>query len=409
MEILLSAYGCSPVMGSEPGVGWRWAVELSKNHKVTVLTHPFFKESIDEYLLENKLDIKFIYFEPKWFGIRREKGSLNSRVYYFIWHLLAFFYIKKNVDITSIDLIHHISWGTFRYPSFLPFLNKPFVFGPVGGGEMPPLNILTNFSRKEKLKEYVRYFIIKSAYLDPILYFSLSKTSLILCKTDETIKALPYGLSKKAVRAQEIGTNLVGDICINKNNRESFEVFFAGRLVEWKGISLALEAMIKVINENNNINFYIAGDGPLREIIAKEIIDNDLGGNIFLLGSVDRVKLFELYKDMDLFLFPSFHDSSGNVIVESMSYGLPIICLDLGGPSTFVDESFSRVISTKNITWDSLVNEVCSAVNYYYALDVESLNATKVQAIKKSKLISWELQVNLAYKIINDRVFINAD
>lgn len=38
-HILLSAYACSPLWGSEPGVGWQWALELSKRHDVTVITH----------------------------------------------------------------------------------------------------------------------------------------------------------------------------------------------------------------------------------------------------------------------------------------------------------------------------------------------------------------------------------
>ena len=38
MKILLSAYACEPNRGSEQGVGWSWAVELSKHHEVWVIT-----------------------------------------------------------------------------------------------------------------------------------------------------------------------------------------------------------------------------------------------------------------------------------------------------------------------------------------------------------------------------------
>ena len=39
MRILLSAFACAPHSGSEPGVGWHWALELARlGHDVLVLT-----------------------------------------------------------------------------------------------------------------------------------------------------------------------------------------------------------------------------------------------------------------------------------------------------------------------------------------------------------------------------------
>jgi hypothetical protein len=42
------------------------------------------------------------------------------------------------------------------------------------------------------------------------------------------------------------------------------------------------------------------------------------------------------YRSHDLFLFPSLHDSGGFVVLEARSHGLPVICLDLGGPRDMV-------------------------------------------------------------------------
>lgn len=47
MKILLSAYACEPDKGSEPSVGWSWAIELSRlGHEVHVLTRANNKPSI---------------------------------------------------------------------------------------------------------------------------------------------------------------------------------------------------------------------------------------------------------------------------------------------------------------------------------------------------------------------------
>jgi len=45
------------------------------------------------------------------------------------------------------------------------------------------------------------------------------------------------------------------------------------------------------------------------------------------------------YSTHDAFLFPSLHDSSGNAVLEALSCGLPVVCLDVGGPAVLVDSS----------------------------------------------------------------------
>src|SRR5262249_17128782 len=47
-------------------------------------------------------------------------------------------------------------------------------------------------------------------------------------------------------------------------------------------------------------------------------------------------ELFELYDTHSLLLFPSLHDSGGFVVLEALSHGLPVVCLDLGGPREIV-------------------------------------------------------------------------
>ena len=54
--------------------------------------------------------------------------------------------------------------------------------------------------------------------------------------------------------------------------------------------------------------------------------------------------LFELYRSHDLFLFPSLHDSGGFVVLEALSLGLPVVCLDLGGPKDIVTANSGIVI-----------------------------------------------------------------
>ena len=78
---------------------------------------------------------------------------------------------------------------------------------------------------------------------------------------------------------------------------------------------------------------------------------NDLGLNkrryrrlvrdrVEFIPRVPQLKLFELYDTHDLLLFPSLHDSGGYVVLEALSHGLPVVCLDLGGPNEIVTSQF---------------------------------------------------------------------
>ena len=54
----------------------------------------------------------------------------------------------------------------------------------------------------------------------------------------------------------------------------------------------------------------------------------------------------DVYRAHDLLLFPSLHDSGGHVVLEALAHGLPVVCFDLGGPGSIVDESCGRVVTT---------------------------------------------------------------
>jgi hypothetical protein len=55
-RILLACFSCSPLWGSEPGVGWNWLKELSRLHDVTLVTHEFYRAHLEPALAEQPLE-----------------------------------------------------------------------------------------------------------------------------------------------------------------------------------------------------------------------------------------------------------------------------------------------------------------------------------------------------------------
>ena len=99
MKILLSAYACEPNTGSEPNVGWNWALGLSDlGHKVTVITRKNNENKIKRFLSNKKKNkINFIYYDlPSWLQYLKKKNFFFLFFYYYFWHFF-FFKIFKNI------------------------------------------------------------------------------------------------------------------------------------------------------------------------------------------------------------------------------------------------------------------------------------------------------------------------
>ena len=114
------------------------------------------------------------------------------------------------------------------------------------------------------------------------------------------------------------------------------KILFCGRLVSQKGIYETAQVFDTLSHTYSNIEFHICGDGPLRAEI--ESLNNK---RIYIHGFIAPGKVAEFYKTADIFCLMSkdfyrlgvlhfWEEQLGNVLIEAMSYGLPIITSDNG-------------------------------------------------------------------------------
>ncbi|WP_435021537.1 hypothetical protein [Nostoc sp. CALU 1950] len=65
LKILICAYACEPGKGSEPGVGWNVAREVSKYHQIWVLTSNCHRQGLETELARNPLPkLHVVYLDP---------------------------------------------------------------------------------------------------------------------------------------------------------------------------------------------------------------------------------------------------------------------------------------------------------------------------------------------------------
>src|SRR5579872_4157319 len=98
MRVLLSAFACEPEKGSEPEVGWQWALQISRFHDVTVLTQSKNRPAIERVLKSlrgSQPEPRFVYFDlPKWMQNLR-KHPIGLRIYYAFWQKSARAVVQK--------------------------------------------------------------------------------------------------------------------------------------------------------------------------------------------------------------------------------------------------------------------------------------------------------------------------
>jgi glycosyltransferase involved in cell wall biosynthesis len=400
MRILLSAFACAPNVGSETGGGWRWALELAREHEVFVLTDISRRAMIDP-VIGTSDNPRIVYYRPAWLR-RIPLNSRTAQLLYSAWQYCLLPFARRLHREHRFDLAIHLTYGVFRHPSFLGFLGIPFVFGPVGGGEDAPWRLKRSYPWRDKLASQARRLFNLSAKFNPFLWLALSRADLILVRTAETARALPPPFVGRAMEHQEIGTPAHGRCrpLLRRETGTPLEILFAGRLLCLKGIHLALRAVAQARASGADIRFTVIGSGP-REAWLKGIATT-LGlaePALRWMAHVPQDHLFEMYETGHCLLFPSLHDSGGNVVLEALAFGLPVVCLDLGGPKTLVDAQCALIVDTHDRDEEAVVVALAGALQAL-AGDEERRFAMSQAALARARAMAWENRVGQAMRLI---------
>lgn len=339
--ILVSAYSCEPNKGSEPGVGWDYVSEMQNFHRLIVVTRT--EKSHILIPFENP-NLKFVFVSVPYFT-KKSKYGLLAYLHYYLWQLAAYFHVSKNIDLNEIDIYHHITFVNSWTPSFLPFLKrKKFIWGPIGQHPEIPTEYLSSINHpKAYFNELIRKHTRKGLKLiDPFFHLTKSRADYILCIDRNTSNEFKNRFIQ-VLPAISIDTTKFTDAKIPSNK---FKIYFCGNLVYWKGIYLALEAFKQFSQNKSDVEFYIIGGGKEKDKLVNSVKDDP---KIIFIENLPQPKLFQLIKEFNVFLYPSF-EGGGMVVLEALAMGKPIICLDYGGPGSMVKESCGFKTTYTNFT-----------------------------------------------------------
>lgn len=383
-RVLISAYACEPGKGSEPGVGWNLVRRMTENHDVVVVTRENNRSAIEWELDRAPVpNLTVLYYDlPDWASFWKQ-GQRGIQLYYYLWQIGVYFFVKKIYQELRVDLIHHLTFGKYWAPSFLSLLPVPFIWGPLGGGESAPPSFMKTFGVRGIVYEFARSTARYLGELDPFVRTTARRCTIALASTPETAARLRKLKTRRVEEFPQMGVNLPGQ---RQTRSDGFIFASVGRLIHWKGYHLAIQAYAAA--DLPQAEFWVIGDGPERHNL--EQLSRQLGveNRVRFLGSLSHHDTLDRLSQCHVLVHPSLHDQSPAVVLEAMSVGCPVICLDLGGPSLQVGDGAG--IKVAAMSPDQCVGDLAMAMS-----DVarnkslyRQLSQTALEHVKRSFL--WE-------------------
>jgi len=129
----------------------------------------------------------------------------------------------------------------------------------------------------------------------------------------------------------------------------------------WKGFILAVQGFHEYLKKGGKGTLELFGEGSGANTIANYIKSNQLEENITIRGFVPNETIKKKMNEAHLMLHPSFREGGSWAIMEAMSHGLPVICLNTSGPKDMVTEKCGVLINICSMA--QVVNDIGEAIH----------------------------------------------
>jgi len=395
MKILISAYVCSPASSSEAEVGWQWVSRLSEYHKIVVITKkPTSYENILKLNSGNK-NLRFAYYDlPKIVDFMRT-GDLRHFIYYNLWQIGAYFHARRLIKREKFDLVHHLIYVNTWQPTYMAFLGIPFIYGPLGENPKIPFSIVKTCGIKVTIREYLGRFI-KSASrnISPLMRLIYRRAKRIIVINNDVYKKIRPEFKNKTTICAAIGIDESNEFKIGPVNHQKkrFRALYVGRFVYIKAPDLALRAFLKFAERRNDIKLVMIGGGKMQRDLEKIRQESTNAHKVRFIEWIDRKKVMEYMKECDVFLFPTF-EGGGMVVLEAMSFGKPVICLDFGGPKDFVTKECGIKVPVTNRS--QIIIDLADALENIYNSQEFGMAMGIVARKRVEEYYTWDKKIEL--------------
>ncbi|RII27474.1 MAG: group 1 glycosyl transferase [Geobacter sp.] len=200
----------------------------------------------------------------------------------------------------------------------------------------------TGENRKIKIYEVLDKFFLRlndhivavsHGQKDKILKLGIKQKSISVIHNAIDLSLVDYGSRNERLIRRSLG---IPD--------DAIFVASAGRLSPEKNYAGMIEAASQVCAQKNNVYFAVFGEGFLRADLEMKISNLGLDGRFFLPGFNKNMP--QVYKEIDVFMLPSFTEGLPNVALEAFAARKPIVATAVGGTPEVVQQGGSGYLTS---------------------------------------------------------------
>lgn len=137
-------------------------------------------------------------------------------------------------------------------------------------------------------------------------------------------------------------------------------VTFLGRITMQKGPEYFVEAAAKVLKNNHNVRFVMAGSGDMMDKMITLAAERGIADRFHFPGFQKGRQVYEMLKASDVYIMPSVSEPFGISPLEAMQMGVPSIISKQSGCAEILD----NVIKTDYWDIDAMADAIYSIVTY---------------------------------------------
>lgn len=312
----------------------------------------------------------------------RPKGRLEKLWKYICFYLTAVFVLTfYRYDLIYVHTISHtilpIKWVS-RWKKL------PLVFNVHGG------DVLTRSSLAAKLKNQARPFVENAVLVVvPSDFFKQIMLREFSGLDGNRIFVSPSG-----------GIDEHFFLPSAKPPQEVFTIGYVSRISDGKGWDVFLRAARKIMDEGIGCQLLIAGGGEEETEFKQLIVDLNMEEAVNYLGAVAHSSLPDVYRQMDLFVFPTcLEESLGLVGLEAMASRVPIIGSRIGGLKGYIKDGENGFFFTPGNA-----EELAAAIKRYLALSPKEKEYVANRAYQTAEPYEAEMAGKRLFEKINSLV-----
>jgi len=247
------------------------------------------------------------------------------------------------IDQKKIELIHSHGMGTMGIAAEriarkrkLPFIGSFHTLIQYATHYISKQATIQNFA-KEIAWKYLRWYYNKC---DFTIVPSQTISTLITKNGFNNVRVIPNGIDIEKFSSQKPEFTRA-DFGISDDDA----VFlFVGRLVTEKNLDVLIRAAPLIIKEIPHARFVIAGTGPAEQYYKNLALSHKVDSKFAFLGFVPDNKIYSLYKNSDVFVFPSKFETQGLSGIEALASGLPVCGADYLAVSEIIQDGVNGTL-----------------------------------------------------------------